>query len=96
MTDIRIVHASWTDKCTFGQTIYVQNKYFVEKTHKHEQINDYVQYDIKKKLVIIGKCYIKVEKQFKGKACLQNNFEIILQCRMICIIDKISVCNNKF
>lgn len=27
------MNASCTDKCTFGQVIYVQNKYFIEKKH---------------------------------------------------------------
>lgn len=44
------MNASSTDKCTFGQVIYVQNKYFVEKTHRkiHKQTNVNVHYDTKK------------------------------------------------
>lgn len=44
------MNASCTDKCTFGQVIYVQNKYFVEKTHRkiHKQTNVNVHYDTKK------------------------------------------------
>lgn len=90
------MNASCTDKCTFGQVIYVQNKYFVEKTHRkiHKQTNVNVHYDTKRlNLKQIG--FIKIEKQFMGTACPQNNLEIILQCRVICKIDKIWVRNRK-